>query len=59
MSKGLGKRNSLVDDFMQACDFIQSVNTADKPDPDTITLKRIYSTHCQACGIPFSCKEGE
>jgi|GEM_PF-3573223 len=23
--------------------------------PDTITLKRIYSTHCQVCGEPFSC----
>ena len=21
--------------------------------PDTITLKRIYSTHCQVCGRPF------
>ena len=21
---------------------------------DTITLKRIYSTHCQVCGEPFS-----
>lgn len=21
--------------------------------PDTITLKRIYSTHCQVCGAPF------
>jgi len=21
-------------------------------DPDTITLKRIYSTHCQVCGTP-------
>ena len=21
--------------------------------PDTITLKRIYSTHCQVCGEPF------
>jgi len=23
-------------------------------EPDTITLKRIYSTHCQVCGEPFS-----
>src|SRR5665648_92927 len=35
----------------EVCGRIGGIRTND---PDTITLKRIYSTHCQVCGEPFS-----
>jgi len=33
----------------EVCGRIGGIRTND---PDTITLKRIYSTHCQVCGKP-------
>jgi len=36
------------------CDGWVKGKEVEETDPDTITLKRIYSTHCQVCGEPFS-----
>lgn len=30
------------------------IKSREDSQPNTITLKRIYSTHCQVCGEPFS-----
>lgn len=29
------------------------IENSKEPDPDTITLKRIYSSHCQSCGTQY------
>lgn len=41
------KHNCRKNNYSTYEEYVETVN---KEDPDTITLKRIYSTHCQVCG---------
>jgi hypothetical protein len=54
---GMGYKEGTAAMFNQYAELMAELESAiprqyiiNEPSPDTITLKRIYSTHCQVCG---------